>query len=158
MSILPAGSLVYRRSHPVGRHKIQDQWESVVYEVVQCLDKVGTLYKIKPKGQLGPERNIHRQELRPLLTDPSTHLPPITERRVNRDNPQERIIQSPDLSSEEELDFLVLKPASPHKEARQQGVTVMPLNRPVLLSSGQGGSLEDIVSGSEEDHVQDVVT
>ncbi len=74
---------------------------------------------------------------------------------MNRDNPQERIIQSPDLSSEEELDFLVLKPASPHKEARQQGVTVMPLNWPVLLSSGQGGSLEDIVSGSEEDHVQD---
>lgn len=29
--------------------KIQDQWESVVYEVVQCLDKVGTLYKFKPK-------------------------------------------------------------------------------------------------------------
>lgn len=34
LSILPPGSLVYRQSHSVNRHKIQDQWESVVYEVV----------------------------------------------------------------------------------------------------------------------------
>lgn len=69
---------------------------------------------------------------------------------MNRDNPQKRIVQSPDLSSEEELNFLVLKPKSPHKEARQQGATVMPLNQPVLLSSGLGGSLDDFVPGGGE--------
>lgn len=61
---------MYRRSHPHGRHKISDLWENVVYEIVRCLDEVGTLYKIRPRDQLGPEKNINRKELRPLPTDP----------------------------------------------------------------------------------------
>lgn len=64
--ILEPGTLVYRRNHPQGRHKIQDIWDSVPYVVVQCLDDVGTLYKIKPRDQAGPEKNIHRTELRAL--------------------------------------------------------------------------------------------
>lgn len=70
LPLLPPGTLVYRRSHPHGRHKISDHWENVVYEIVRCLDEVGTLYKIRPRDQLGPEKNINRKELRPLPTDP----------------------------------------------------------------------------------------
>lgn len=70
LPILPPGTLVYRRSHPLGRHKILDHWDHVEYEVVSCLDEVGTLYKIRPRDRQGPEKNIHRQELRPLPVDP----------------------------------------------------------------------------------------
>ncbi|XP_042579406.1 uncharacterized protein LOC122137399 [Cyprinus carpio] len=41
LPLLPPGTLVYRRSHPHGRHKISDHWENVVYEIVRCLDEVG---------------------------------------------------------------------------------------------------------------------
>ncbi|KAG1951990.1 C3a anaphylatoxin chemotactic receptor-like [Pimephales promelas] len=39
---------------------------SALYEVMKCLDEVWTLYRIRPKVQLGPEKNIHCSELRPL--------------------------------------------------------------------------------------------
>lgn len=70
LPILPPGTLVYRRSHPQGRHKIADHWDNVVYEVVRCRDEVGTLYTVRPRGQLGPERNINRKELRTIPIDP----------------------------------------------------------------------------------------
>ncbi|KAG1928789.1 interleukin-1 receptor accessory protein-like 1-A, partial [Pimephales promelas] len=72
LPLLPPGTLVYRRSHPQGRHKISDHWGDVVYEIVRCLDEVGTLYKIRPRDQLGHEKNINRKELRPLPTDPGS--------------------------------------------------------------------------------------
>ncbi|KAJ8365139.1 hypothetical protein SKAU_G00139700 [Synaphobranchus kaupii] len=65
-------SLVYRKKHAQGRQKIQDVWDGVVYEVISCLDEVGTLYKIRPRDASGPERNINRAELRPLLCAPDS--------------------------------------------------------------------------------------
>lgn len=64
--VLPKGTLVYCRNHFHGRHKIQDIWNSTVYEVIECLDEVGTLYKIKPQKDDGPCKVIHRTEIKPV--------------------------------------------------------------------------------------------
>lgn len=71
ISILPSGNLVYCRNHFHGRHKIQDVWSSTMFEIVTCTDKVGTLYKIKPRGNDGPVKVMHRSELKlvPHSTD-----------------------------------------------------------------------------------------
>ncbi|KAL0154049.1 hypothetical protein M9458_050649 [Cirrhinus mrigala] len=62
--ILPSGTLVYCRNHFQGRHKIQDIWSSTVFEIVSCTDEVGTLYKIRPHGKDGPNKVMHRSELK----------------------------------------------------------------------------------------------
>ncbi|XP_076840784.1 uncharacterized protein LOC143485286 [Brachyhypopomus gauderio] len=69
--ILPAGTLVYRRNHVQGRNKIQDHWDGVRYRVVQCLDSGGRVYTIPPEEGTGPDRNVHRAELREV---PGQHL------------------------------------------------------------------------------------
>lgn len=55
-SILAPGTLVYKRSHPIGHHKFQDAWDPVVYVVLNNLDKEGRLYKIRPRDGVGPEK------------------------------------------------------------------------------------------------------
>lgn len=65
-SILPAGTLVYRKNHVLGRRKIQDTWESTVYQVVKCLDNVGTVYKIQSRSNPEQKKTVHRSELRPI--------------------------------------------------------------------------------------------
>lgn len=64
--VLPRGSLVICKNHLQGRHKIQDIWGSTIHEVMECLDDVGTLYKIKPWGEGGPCKVIHRTEIKPV--------------------------------------------------------------------------------------------
>ena len=80
-SILPVGTLIYRRNHGPGRRKIQDVWESTVYQVVECLDNVGTVYKIQSRNNPEQQKNVHRSQIRPitergaLVSEPLT-LPP----------------------------------------------------------------------------------
>ncbi|XP_041935239.1 uncharacterized protein LOC121697664 [Alosa sapidissima] len=82
--ILSRGTLVYCKNHFHGRHKIQDIWSSTAYEVLECLDEVGTLYKIKPLGDGGPCKVLHRTEIKPVpggtegrQTEAIHHPPPV---------------------------------------------------------------------------------
>ncbi|XP_024120170.1 uncharacterized protein LOC112141285 [Oryzias melastigma] len=62
---LEEGDLVYTRNHSVrGRNKIQDCWDSTLYEVVRPPPPRGVVYSIAPVGQEGPLRQVHREELR----------------------------------------------------------------------------------------------
>lgn len=65
---LAPGTLVHRRSHPLGRHKIQDFWDDTIYRVQEALDQEGRVYKICPLEGTGLEKNIHRSELRVIPT------------------------------------------------------------------------------------------
>lgn len=64
ISILPPGTLVYCRNHFHGRHKIQDVWSSIVFEIVTCTDEVWTLYRIRPQGKDSPIKSMHHSELK----------------------------------------------------------------------------------------------
>ncbi|KAJ8409813.1 hypothetical protein AAFF_G00218720 [Aldrovandia affinis] len=84
--ILLAGTLVYKKNHGPGRRKIQDMWESTVYQVVECLDKAGSVYKIQSRDHPDQQKNIHRSELRPItangvpVSEPLTGLIPVRAR------------------------------------------------------------------------------
>lgn len=50
---LKVGQLVYLRDHSVrGRHKLQDLWSSVVYQVVRAPQGEGAVYTIASVGNL----------------------------------------------------------------------------------------------------------
>ncbi|KAJ8250920.1 hypothetical protein GJAV_G00214770 [Gymnothorax javanicus] len=57
-------SHLWKRNHPLGRHKIQDFWDSTVYKVQRALDQDGRVYTICPLDETGPEKNVNRAELR----------------------------------------------------------------------------------------------
>ncbi|XP_062375193.1 uncharacterized protein LOC134063614 [Sardina pilchardus] len=80
--LLSPGTLVYRRSHPQGRCKIQDCWNPTVFEVVECLDTGGRVYKIRPQQDREPCYNIHRSELKPIPGNPAIPIRP--EVKTNR--------------------------------------------------------------------------
>ncbi len=46
-SILAPCTLVYCRSHPLGRNKIQDAWAPSVFEVVECKNGLGNVYEVR---------------------------------------------------------------------------------------------------------------
>ena len=53
-----------------GKHKIQDQWENTIYEVVeQPLGKL-PVFKIQSMGADDNEKVVHRNLLLPLFSDP----------------------------------------------------------------------------------------
>ncbi|KAG7516136.1 hypothetical protein JOB18_023444 [Solea senegalensis] len=85
-AILPVGTLVYRKNHVLGRRKFQDVWESTVYQVVKCLDNVGTVYKIQSRSNPEQQKTVHRSELRPitergvLVSEPLVAPPPPRQR------------------------------------------------------------------------------
>ena len=74
----PPGTLVLQRSHPLGRHKLQDAWGPTRYRVVGCLDDHGRVYQIQPVDSQGPTKQVHRSELRqaPPGFAPPTEKPP----------------------------------------------------------------------------------
>ncbi|XP_028298451.1 uncharacterized protein LOC114460741 [Gouania willdenowi] len=66
---LSEGDLVYVRNHGVkGRNKIQDVWDSTLYQVVRCPPERGVVYSITPAVHDGPVRQVHRTELRGMPT------------------------------------------------------------------------------------------
>ncbi|XP_041967264.1 uncharacterized protein K02A2.6-like [Alosa sapidissima] len=71
------GTRVYRRNHPIGRHKIQDLWDPRIYRVVKCRDEKGLVYHLTPEDGLGPDMNAHRSEFKalPVQDEPHADIP-----------------------------------------------------------------------------------
>lgn len=65
-SVLPPGTLVYKKSHPLGRHKLQDAWDPTIFVVVKNRDPEGRVYQIRPRDAAGEEKNVNRAELKVL--------------------------------------------------------------------------------------------
>ncbi|KAL6485918.1 hypothetical protein MHYP_G00053100 [Metynnis hypsauchen] len=63
---IETGALVYLRNRPLGRNKIQDAWQSVIYRVV---DKVDTTYTVEPV-EGGPTRRVNRVDIRRCANPP----------------------------------------------------------------------------------------
>uniref|UniRef100_A0A8C2HMT4 Gypsy retrotransposon integrase-like protein 1 n=1 Tax=Cyprinus carpio TaxID=7962 RepID=A0A8C2HMT4_CYPCA len=62
---LAEGQLVYLRDKVVrGRHKIQDLWSSVIYQVVRPPEEGGVVYSIAPVTDLSKIRRVHRSLLK----------------------------------------------------------------------------------------------
>ena len=74
---IPIGERVFTRSHPQGRAKIQDKWNSKIYKVVNRRDNV---YEIEPADGQGATRTVNRAELQ-ICPKPRPLLPQLTHRR-----------------------------------------------------------------------------
>ncbi|CAI5649652.1 unnamed protein product [Oreochromis niloticus] len=81
---LKVGQLVYLRDHSArGRHKIQDLWSSVVYQVLRAPQENGAVYTISPVGDLEKVRHVHRDMLKaqvspgPPAPGPQAPPPPV---------------------------------------------------------------------------------
>ena len=71
---LVAGDLVLvRQKHFVGKHKIRDKWENVVYQVVKRHSPTNSVYGVAPMDSIedGPFRTLHRNML--YLLEVSSH-------------------------------------------------------------------------------------
>ncbi|KAL7834629.1 hypothetical protein SRHO_G00288760 [Serrasalmus rhombeus] len=58
------GQLVYLKNHVTGRNKIQDHWNSGIFQVVRKPTGTGVVYSVAPAYEEGPIRQVHRVELR----------------------------------------------------------------------------------------------
>ncbi|XP_026142143.1 uncharacterized protein LOC113117584 [Carassius auratus] len=62
---LVEGQRVYLREYGhKGRHKIQDVWSSIEYQVVRAPSEGGGVYSIAPRDDLSKVRNVHRSLLK----------------------------------------------------------------------------------------------
>ncbi len=58
---------VLLRDHSVvGRNKIHPKFAEEVWAVVEVLDKVSGVYRVRPEDEQGYETVLHRSNLRPL--------------------------------------------------------------------------------------------
>lgn len=100
--MLAPGTLVLKRNHLPGRHKIQDVWDHTIYEIVQCLDGDGRVYKIRPQNGTGPDKHIHRAELKVIPSGAMAHTPDPTSSDQNsssRDREEDPAGEETDLPS-----------------------------------------------------------
>lgn len=119
IELLPPGTLVHKRNHPLGRHKIQDFWEPAVYKVQRALDPYGRGYTICLADGTGPEKNINRAEIRVLPSilqmDPTrivTTLPERHQRQVDgkrKGGPVKEAAESPTADQSDEEGILVIE-------------------------------------------------
>ncbi len=85
---LGEGQLVYLREYGArGRHKIQDLWSPVVYQVVRAPTEGGAVYTIAPVEDLGKVKCVHRSALKA---------------RIRKDGPAPASLDSP-VGEEEEI-------------------------------------------------------
>ncbi|KAL6455158.1 hypothetical protein MHYP_G00363990 [Metynnis hypsauchen] len=159
LPMLPAGTQVYRRNHPQGRHKIQDEWGPEVYVVERCLDEVGTLYKVRLCSGPGGALNLHRSELRPipggvLDVGPSTQVEdpvqPVQQGTGVRPSREE-------WDAELEPDLLVLVPETPPQVSNRRVVASTTIHRPLSLLMEQDppqGVVEGTVDPLEEEAIE----
>ncbi|KAJ8341960.1 hypothetical protein SKAU_G00342510 [Synaphobranchus kaupii] len=132
--ILPPGTLVYRRNHPQGRHKIQDAWHYTVFEVLECLDDGGRVYRIKPQSAEGPYNNIHRSKLKPIPARPGPLILPNIEAHL----PSDTSLEEEEEPSDEESGVIAqwVRTSADHgSEDHPEDETPSPCNRPTASES-----------------------
>lgn len=104
---LKEGQLAYLRDHSMrGRHKIQDLWSPIVYQVVRAPKEGGVVYTIAPVEDLDKVRSVHRSLLKNRIRRESMLVDqpngPVSE---PRDSPLEDEV--------DDVDLMVLVPETP---------------------------------------------
>ncbi|XDV17974.1 hypothetical protein PO909_023762 [Leuciscus waleckii] len=128
---LSEGQLVYLRNYGLkGRHKIQDHWSAVVYQVLKAPGTGGSVYTIAPVNDVSRVRHVHRSLLKARVGREPLAPPPENRASVG----EEPLLEDP--SSMEEVDLFRVVPETfpAAMESGSQGR--------VLVGSG---SLEPVV-------------
>lgn len=109
--LLP-GTRVYLKNHPLGRCKIADAWGDRIYKITSRPNEEA-VYRIEPADGNGPEKSVHRRELRPCpqsLRAKTTHRRKKPDRRVTRRRPEsDSTTDSGSSSDGEERPILIME-------------------------------------------------
>lgn len=137
-SLLAPGTLVYRKSHPIGCHKIQDVWDPIVHILVKSMDGEGRFYKICPRDGTGPERNLNRSELRVLPTATTSTLlmtqnQPVPDPGLASDPPPQLSPNAMDGDSDSEGILLTMVPEQ--RQSQAPSPTFEPVNQIMSTAS-----------------------
>ena len=129
---IPIGERVLTRSHPQGRAKIQDRWNSKVYKVVDRRDNV---YEIEPTDAQGANKIVNRAELQvcPKPRPQPTQLNP-QRKRVPAPRPNQ---VTPDDSSDENEDIEIALSAPGKSVPIPAEPERPPLRRSARLNKGR---------------------
>ena len=65
-------SVLVRKTHFDGKHKLADRWESEPYTVMEIPNPDIPVYKVRREDDTGPIRTLHRNLLLPIAIFPST--------------------------------------------------------------------------------------
>lgn len=68
--LLPGERVLVLDHRRQGKGKLSNRWEDQTYVVVGRPDASLPVYKVRPEGQDGPQRTLHRNHLRPCLLFP----------------------------------------------------------------------------------------
>ncbi|KAL7875352.1 hypothetical protein AOLI_G00103150 [Acnodon oligacanthus] len=128
---LPIGTVVYCKNHLLGRHKIQDVWDSTRYKIVKCLDEVGRVYTISPVEGYGQEKNVHQNELR---VAPGSVMQASTDEDEGTAPSPVSVVRPQDDEGEEMVSVVVvtsrdLEPGEPLRILGSPGPPVSPTNQ-----------------------------
>jgi transposase InsO family protein len=69
--IIPVDTLVYLRSRPIGRNKIQDAWGGEVYKISE---RIGNVYTVKLLANSRKKRTVNRRDLRVVPSPTAENL------------------------------------------------------------------------------------
>ncbi|KAL1269177.1 hypothetical protein QQF64_031466 [Cirrhinus molitorella] len=139
-SMLAPGTLVYCRSHPLGRNKIQDAWAPNVFEVVECKDDLGNVYEVWRRDGVGPSKCLHRCELKPV---PASYVGGA--QVVGDVDPGERVEEEMEVEESDGLivEFTVSHPRAVSQTGKKQKEKVRHLHTKPC-SGSQVASSEDV--------------
>ncbi|KAK9978444.1 hypothetical protein ABG768_020195 [Culter alburnus] len=148
---LGEGQLVYLREYGMrGRHKIQDLWSPVVYQVVKAPKEGGTVYTIAPVDDLGKTRVVHRSAVKAQIQRGGPSLASIPPPAVEDEVPPAEV-------SSEDVDLLMLVPATSQVSQGPVPQVLVSLDastpQSMLVGSdgetpvGRGHEVPDFVSG-----------
>lgn len=105
---LGEGQLVYLRNYSLrGRHKIQDLWSPVVYQVLKAPKAGGSVYTIAPIDDLSRVKHVHRSLLKIRVQRASLEPIPASVHPVT----EELLLE--DSSSIDEVDLCILESEMP---------------------------------------------
>lgn len=100
---LGEGQLVYLRDLGVrGRHKIQDLWSPVVYQITRAPTEGGVVYTIAPVNDLSRVKNVHRSLLKRRIVRSTGEL-------CDHPNPLlDPVRDAPSLMEDDEVDLVAV--------------------------------------------------
>ncbi|XP_060719718.1 retrovirus-related Pol polyprotein from transposon 412 [Tachysurus vachellii] len=142
---LTEGQLVYLRELGTrGRHKIQDLWSPVVYQVLKAPKEGGAVYTIAPVDELSKVKHVHRSLLKTRIRrDAPVHAPP-------DDLPPEEVLP---LDEDETADgeVWVVVPETlqvPPRSVPRDLVPVLPVSQVACIPSSTGSRASEAPSQS----------
>uniref|UniRef100_A0A667XMX4 Integrase catalytic domain-containing protein n=1 Tax=Myripristis murdjan TaxID=586833 RepID=A0A667XMX4_9TELE len=93
--LLPGERVLLRNFRRHNQGKLAPRWQSTPYVIVCQMRPHQPVYKIRPEGKEGPERTIHRNNIRPCPFEPLPPHQPVAAQTSREPDATERLSDAP---------------------------------------------------------------